>query len=291
MAGPQVEEGFTRLAHGYLEALVRADITGREMRVLMVIARNTWGRHGSPKFWPLGLTYLANATSLDRRNVGKIITRLIDRKMVLEGAPKSGTTPRELGIQKHPERWASVVTTATPSVVTEGTPSVVAKDTPSVVTADTLADEGVVTVDTPVSSPGTHQCVHSDDASVVTEATNKDRDFLKTSLRQEKRGDNAPASPSKKPRGSRVVPKTWNPKPEAMAKAVARLGQQGASRALENFRLFEFKRPYTDWDRCWARWYQREPEMRGRPSLDVPDPQATDYGEIDLARSALGGSR
>jgi hypothetical protein len=90
-------------------------------------------------------------------------------------------------------------------------------------------------------------------------------------------------------RGSRFVPEGFKPSPAHLAKAEADGITPGDfERALSRFRNHEFPRAYTDWDRCFTNWIDREKPTNVRPANDVLPPRqqaARDARDANLARA------
>ncbi|OED41232.1 hypothetical protein AB833_10080 [Chromatiales bacterium (ex Bugula neritina AB1)] len=47
MANPQIVDGYTRIANELLDALIRSGLTKRELRVVLVVIRQTYGYNRS----------------------------------------------------------------------------------------------------------------------------------------------------------------------------------------------------------------------------------------------------
>ncbi len=56
----------------------------------------------------------------------------------------------------------------------------------------------------------------------------------------------------------RFVPDNWKPRPEDINWAMEKykISCQEADRQLEEFRDHEFRRDYTDWNRCFRNWFR-----------------------------------
>lgn len=97
MASPQLENGHTRIANELLEALARAQLSAREFRCLLAIARETYG--WSVKAKPISAGHVARMTGLQRTKAARALERLKEMNVLSNGA--SG-----LGLQKDYEAWA-----------------------------------------------------------------------------------------------------------------------------------------------------------------------------------------
>ena len=79
MASPQLENGYARVANEIMEALAVTPLSGIEIRIILVVMRETYGRPKSPKSAALSLGYLAKQTQASRSRVGEVVSRLIAR--------------------------------------------------------------------------------------------------------------------------------------------------------------------------------------------------------------------
>ncbi|MCE8034591.1 hypothetical protein EKK97_13900 [Billgrantia tianxiuensis] len=97
--GPQVEDGYTRIANELYEVVNNVHtcpVTIRQMRVIHAVIRRTYGFNKS--FDRIADTQLAADTGLPRQMVNKAKNELIDMHvLVLDG--------RKLGINKHYAEW------------------------------------------------------------------------------------------------------------------------------------------------------------------------------------------
>ncbi|RUM87194.1 MAG: hypothetical protein DSZ24_06740 [Thermodesulfatator sp.] len=102
MASPQVENGYTRVANELLEALCRAQLGGREMRVVLAVIRLTYGFQNKESAISLGK--LAKITGLRRERLSEVV-KALERKNVLRVSRENGQLI--LGLQKDYSRWVS----------------------------------------------------------------------------------------------------------------------------------------------------------------------------------------
>lgn len=102
MASPQTEDGYTKFANELLEAMVKTRIPGQELRIVLFIARKTYG-YGR-KQDQISYGQIAKATDIPRTRVIQHIKSLVS-KMVL-GSLNNGTRqPVTLWINKDYEKW------------------------------------------------------------------------------------------------------------------------------------------------------------------------------------------
>ena len=102
MASPQVEDGYTRFANELLEALTALRIPGQELRIVLVIARQTYG--WGKKSDKISYGQIANMTDIPRPRVIEHVKSLVSKKIL--GSHNNGTRqPLTLWINKNFEEW------------------------------------------------------------------------------------------------------------------------------------------------------------------------------------------
>lgn len=102
MANPQPERGTTRIAHDLLEAIISRGFSGREIRVILKIARETYG--WSRKAAKISYGEIARATGISRRNVILLCQRLAGMK-VIKVVKGSDFHPAMMAINKDYDQW------------------------------------------------------------------------------------------------------------------------------------------------------------------------------------------
>lgn len=102
MASPQCEDGYTRFANELLEQLVAFRIPGQELRIVLFVARKTYGF--GKKTDQISYGQISKATSIPRARVIEHVKSLVS-KMIL-GSLNNGTRqPLTLWINKNYEQW------------------------------------------------------------------------------------------------------------------------------------------------------------------------------------------
>jgi phage replication O-like protein O len=101
MASPQKEDGYTALANEILEAMARTKLSPTQYRLLFVVWRYTYGFQR--KETGLSLTFLANATGCDKRQIQRELKDLERRKIIFQNTPKGST--RVIGFNKNYDQW------------------------------------------------------------------------------------------------------------------------------------------------------------------------------------------
>lgn len=103
MPGPQLENGYTRLANELLEAMVRTVFSPNETRVILYIARMTYGYN--KKNVRISGQQWEEATGIKRTHIYRTLRKLQERNVVTMVGHKGS---RKVGIQKHYKKWKTV---------------------------------------------------------------------------------------------------------------------------------------------------------------------------------------
>ncbi|MEO5343563.1 MAG: replication protein [Gammaproteobacteria bacterium SHHR-1] len=96
MASPQLEDGYTRIANELLEALLLADLSKRELLVLLAVIRKTYGFNRSMD--RISSAQLAAATGLTATHCRATVRDLKARGLLASEGDM-------LGLQKDHDRW------------------------------------------------------------------------------------------------------------------------------------------------------------------------------------------
>ncbi|WP_078434252.1 replication protein [Metabacillus halosaccharovorans] len=107
MASPQTENGYTRIANEILEQIVKTNLNGTQLKIIMVIWRYTYGF--KRKQHELSSSFISESLGgKDRKNVGKELKNLIERKFIIVvGRGKRGANV--LKFNKNHEEWIDSV--------------------------------------------------------------------------------------------------------------------------------------------------------------------------------------
>gem|GEM_PF-2011942 len=103
MANPQAENGYTKIANEILDALAKTKLNGTQRRILDVVFRYTYGFNR--KSHNLSLTFIAEATNLDKSQVKREFNKLIDLELIKVFKEASFNNTRVVGINKDYEQW------------------------------------------------------------------------------------------------------------------------------------------------------------------------------------------
>ncbi|SET71690.1 phage replication protein O [Lacrimispora sphenoides] len=131
VSGPQLEDGYTRVANELLEAVFHADFNGAQIRVLLCLIRNTYG-YGR-KECEFSNSFVANGTGLNKKSVALVINSLQEGNVITVTQQPTYTSPKKVKLNKRIKEWSSLppqwktsptgvdVTSGTGEDVTSGT--------------------------------------------------------------------------------------------------------------------------------------------------------------------------
>ncbi|MFC1872145.1 replication protein [Chloroflexota bacterium] len=97
MDTPQLENGFTQIAHEIIEELAKTNLSSYESSVVWIIIRKTYGFHKKTDW--ISLSQIEEATGIQRSNVCRTLNRLKARNIIAR--PDS----KHIGLQKDHSRW------------------------------------------------------------------------------------------------------------------------------------------------------------------------------------------
>ena len=99
MASPQKENGYTAIANELLEKIYHLPINGSEFRILLMVARKTYGYN--KKYDTISLSQLSAGTGLNRPNVCKTIKSLVVKRLLIK-------TKNSYSLRKNYDEWVVV---------------------------------------------------------------------------------------------------------------------------------------------------------------------------------------
>ncbi|QCT03770.1 hypothetical protein E6C60_3059 [Paenibacillus algicola] len=103
MANPQLEDGFTRIAHQILEEVAKRKFNATQFRIIMVIWRFTYGFRR--KDHDFALKFLQQTTHLPESTIKRETSALIRAKVLLVTQRETSSTPRKLSFNKNYDQW------------------------------------------------------------------------------------------------------------------------------------------------------------------------------------------
>jgi phage replication O-like protein O len=101
MASPQLENGYTPIAHEIIEALWKINLSAYESRVVWYLLRKTYG--WNKKTDRIALSQFSKDIGIDRRLVHRAIHSLSSKKMIV--IYKDDSMSVSYGFQKNYEKW------------------------------------------------------------------------------------------------------------------------------------------------------------------------------------------
>lgn len=103
MASPQTGDGFVRVANELYEAILRAPFSKRQIKVMMALIRESYGRNSkNGRFSP---AIAAAWTSMDERNARTALRELMDINAITVIREARGSQPGIYQLQKDYEAW------------------------------------------------------------------------------------------------------------------------------------------------------------------------------------------
>lgn len=99
-ASPQLEDGYTTIANEILEAMAKTPFSGKEIQIVCVVFRKTYGWH--KKNAPMSIGGFQKDTGLDRRSVTRTLSRLTQRRILIKTSNGFIST---YGFQKDYTKW------------------------------------------------------------------------------------------------------------------------------------------------------------------------------------------
>ena len=102
MASPQLENGYLRLSNELAEALARTPLSGSQLRIILTIMRECFGRNGGQKLAQISARKVSTMTDLHIRSVRRELSRLFSAGIL---ARSDDPTHRLYGIQKDYQKW------------------------------------------------------------------------------------------------------------------------------------------------------------------------------------------
>ncbi|SFA90987.1 phage replication protein O [Cohnella sp. OV330] len=103
--GPQLEDGFTRIANEILEKIGRCNLNGTQRGIIDQIWRYTYGF--GRKDAALSISFIARALEKQKSQVDRELTALIDRNIVTVVMTEGGSRSRVLRFNKDYSTWQS----------------------------------------------------------------------------------------------------------------------------------------------------------------------------------------
>lgn len=103
LANPQKENGYTPIANEILDHIVNLTLNGTQWRIIIVVWRYTYGF--SRKNHKLSLTYISNATGMNKQQIKREIDTLIEMNILTEISKPSFNSSREVEFNKAYDEW------------------------------------------------------------------------------------------------------------------------------------------------------------------------------------------
>jgi len=102
-ASPQLEGGYTRIANKIMDALIRKKLSGRDLRLILLIIRKTYGYNRKKD--TISYNQIAKELNIKRHHACGILNRLVFLKMVTPVTKNGNTLINTLEFNKDYEKW------------------------------------------------------------------------------------------------------------------------------------------------------------------------------------------
>lgn len=103
MTGAQLENGYTRIANEIMDQISRTKLNGTQFRIVMTVLRYTYGFNR--KEHAMSVSFLANATGLNKRQVQRELGVLVNASIILVVKEATFSSPAVIGFNKHFDQW------------------------------------------------------------------------------------------------------------------------------------------------------------------------------------------
>ena len=105
MANPQTENGYTKIANELLEALIRMDMSGQELRTTLLVIRKTYG-YGKKEDY-ISLSQIAQFLKTSKVRCSQIINKLQTKGIITVKENINGLIKKYM-LNKDFEQWITV---------------------------------------------------------------------------------------------------------------------------------------------------------------------------------------
>lgn len=96
--GPQLENGYTKIADAILENIAKSKLNGTQFRILMIVWRSTYG--WGKKSYSLSEGYLSKATGIHKQQIKRELKEMIEKGILIEVKSPTAITSREIQFNK-----------------------------------------------------------------------------------------------------------------------------------------------------------------------------------------------
>lgn len=103
MAGPQLEDGYTRVANEIFDHIMRAPLNGTQFRIVLAVWRFTYGYNR--KDHCMSIDFIAEAIDAHSDGVKRELKNLIDKRVLLVTREAMGVRPRAMSFNKKYDEW------------------------------------------------------------------------------------------------------------------------------------------------------------------------------------------
>lgn len=90
-ASPQTEDGYTRIAHELMEALIKAPIGGRALALCLLVLRESYG-WSKKETGPMGMKLIARRLGCQKSSAQSAIREATESRIIIRTAHESGAS-------------------------------------------------------------------------------------------------------------------------------------------------------------------------------------------------------
>lgn len=242
--GPQLENGYLRIANELFDAILQAGFSKRELCVMLALVRQTYG-YGK-KTDDITVNRLASIAGIHRQGCSETLKTLIDKNCVLKRDGKYGYV---LELQKNYRSWLASQ---------NGTPRPKSGRVPK--QDGSRPKTGRKTVPKRDTQKTTYKRQSLKDNPLVVPPTEK------------------PAKPKK--RRSRKAPADFEVTDALRQWAAEKVPELNIDDETETFRDHEFKDPKRDWPGAWRNWMKRAEQWSKKNGTGKNNPSSLERMRI-----------
>lgn len=102
-----LEDGYTKVPNGLLEAIYSMDFNSSQIKVLLCLIRSTYGYNKTD--CNFSNAYVATGTGISKRRIGEVIKSLEDGKEIIVTKKGTFNSPKKVRINTNYEEWQLVL--------------------------------------------------------------------------------------------------------------------------------------------------------------------------------------
>ena len=108
MASPQKENGYTSIAHEIIEAIIKKELTGTQLKIILLLWRYTYGFNRNSH--SISISFIAKALNVNKAYISVEVKKLISMNVIHVESEASWTATRVLIFNKNYDTWSCATT-------------------------------------------------------------------------------------------------------------------------------------------------------------------------------------